>query len=301
MYNGIVNVYKEQGFTSFDVVAKMRGIFGQKKIGHTGTLDPMAEGALIVCLGKATRLSEMITSFEKEYDATLRLGISTDTDDISGNILNEAEIQCTEDDVRHCIESFIGKQLQVPPIYSAIKKDGKKLYEYARRGIDIKPEAREIEIFDINIISIMLPRVKLHVRCSKGTYIRSICRDIGEKLGCFGTMEALLRTVNYGFKSEDGYRLSQLEEMKKEGRLGDVILPIDSLLENVPRADVIPGYEKLLINGNRLTGRMLKSGCDNAALEIADYIRVYLEDELAALYKYDSGIKAFRCFKYLGA
>lgn len=300
MYNGVVNVYKEQGFTSFDVVAKMRGIFHQKKIGHTGTLDPMAEGVLLVCLGKAAKLSELMLTKEKEYDAVLLLGIRTDTDDVTGNVLEESEVSVSEAEVRDCIKSFIGKQLQVPPIYSAIKKDGKKLYEYARAGEEIIPDPREVEVYELEVTDVSLPAVSFHVKCSKGTYIRSLCRDIGEKLGCHGTMKGLVRTETCGFTSDKAVRLSDLQLLKEEDRLDTAVMPLDSLLGNVPKAEVKGQGEKLLINGNKLSKDMLSGYKDLDELINADYIRIYIEDEMTALYRYDREAGCFKCFKYLG-
>ncbi len=300
MYNGVVNVYKEQGFTSFDVVAKMRGIFRQKKIGHTGTLDPMAEGVLLVCLGKAAKLSELMLTKEKEYDGVLKLGVRTDTDDITGNVLETAEVSVSEDDIRSCIDSFVGKQLQVPPIYSAIKKDGKKLYEYARAGQEIIPDPREIEVYELRITEIALPTVSFHVKCSKGTYIRSLCRDIGEKLGCHGTMQGLVRTETCGFTADKALRLSELSQLKEEERLDEAVMPLDTLLGNVPAACANEPGEKLLINGNKLSSEMLSGYESMDKLMDSDYIRVYLNDEIKALYRYDKAAQCFKCFKYLG-
>lgn len=300
MYNGVVNVYKEQGFTSFDVVAKMRGIFHQKKIGHTGTLDPMAEGVLLVCLGKAAKLSELMLTKEKEYDAVLLLGIRTDTDDVTGNVLEESEVSVSEAEVRDCIKSFLGKQLQVPPIYSAIKKDGKKLYEYARAGEEIIPDPREVEVYELEVTDVSLPAVSFHVKCSKGTYIRSLCRDIGEKLECHGTMKGLVRTETCGFTSDKAVRLSDLQLLKEEDRLETAVMPLDSLLGNVPKAEVKGQGEKLLINGNKLSEDMLSGYKDMDELINADYIRMYMKDEMTALYRYDKEAGCFKCFKYLG-
>ena len=183
MFNGIVNLYKERDFTSLDAVAKSRGIFGQKKIGHTGTLDPLAEGVLILCLGKATKLADIIVSKEKEYRCTMLLGMETDTEDVTGKVLKEADMSqvtsLSEDHIREVISSFIGEQSQVPPIYSALKINGRKLYDYARSGETVEIPARDITVYDIKIDKIMLPQVEFVVRCSKGTYIRSLCRDMG--------------------------------------------------------------------------------------------------------------------------
>ena len=189
--DGIINVYKEKGYTSHDVVAKMRGILRMKKIGHTGTLDPEAEGVLPVCLGKGTRLCDMLTDKTKSYRAVLLLGKETDTQDTTGTVLAEnpeAAASVTEEQVRQAILSFLGIYMQVPPMYSALKVNGKKLYELARAGKEIERQARPVEILDIQIEKIDLPRVTFHVSCSKGTYIRTLCYDIGRKLGCGGCM-----------------------------------------------------------------------------------------------------------------
>ena len=195
MIHGIINVYKEKGFTSHDVVAKLRGIVGQKKIGHTGTLDPDATGVLPVCLGKATKLCDLLTDKDKTYEAVMLLGMTTDTQDITGRILEEKSTETlTADKVREVIESFIGDYDQIPPMYSALKVNGKKLYELAREGKVVERKARPVKILDIRIIEMDLPRVRMEVSCSKGTYIRTLCHDIGEQLGCGGCMESLIRT-----------------------------------------------------------------------------------------------------------
>ena len=195
MIHGIINVYKEKGFTSHDVVAKLRGIVGQKKIGHTGTLDPDATGVLPVCLGKATKLCDLLTDKNKTYEAVLLLGKTTDTQDITGEVLEEKSTEAlTEEKVREAIEGFIGDYEQIPPMYSALKVNGKKLYELAREGKVIERKARPVKILDIQILEIDLPKVRMEVSCSKGTYIRTLCHDIGEKLGCGGCMESLILT-----------------------------------------------------------------------------------------------------------
>ena len=183
MYNGIINIYKEKGFTSHDVVAKMRGICKQKKIGHTGTLDPDAVGVLPVCLGNGTKLCDMLTDKDKVYEAELLLGVTTDTQDVTGEVLAQRDVTASESQVREAIESFVGDYMQVPPMYSALKVDGKKLYELARAGKEVERAARPVKIHGIDIISVELPVIKMTVSCSKGTYIRTLCHDIGEKLG----------------------------------------------------------------------------------------------------------------------
>ena len=203
--NGILNIYKEPGFTSFDVVAKLRGILKQKKIGHTGTLDPAAQGVLPVCLGKATKLCELITDGYKTYEAVMLLGTVTDTLDMEGSVLKRHDVTCSPDEVTKTVMSFAGKIEQIPPMYSALKVNGQRLYELARQGVTVERKKRSIEIYNIDIISIELPRVVFSVTCSKGTYIRTLCDDIGEKLGCGACMESLKRTASGRFKIEDAH------------------------------------------------------------------------------------------------
>ena len=276
MINGIINVYKEKGYTSFDVVAKMRGIFHQKKIGHTGTLDPDAEGVLPVCLGKATKVCDLLTDKDKEYKAVLLLGQATDTQDISGEVINSAPVNVTEDEVTAVISSFVGRQMQVPPMYSALKVNGQKLCDLARQGVMVERKAREINIFSIEIEDISLPEVTMSVHCSKGTYIRTLCNDIGEKLGCYGCMKSLLRTRVAGFKLADACRLSELEEMLKTGQ--DFVIPIDSVFDNLPAANVIETAQKYVVNGNRIPVSFIKEAAeseadfiDGAAYRLYDY------------------------------
>ena len=255
--DGIINVYKEAGFTSFDVVAKLRGILKQKKIGHTGTLDPDAEGVLPVCIGKATKICEYLTEKDKVYQAVLRLGITTDTQDMSGTVLTEREVLLTEEEIPALLQKFTGKQQQIPPMYSALKVNGRKLCDLARNGIEVERKARDIEIFSIEALHIQLPRITLQVHCSKGTYVRTLCQDIGEQAGCGGCMEQLLRIKTGSFLLEHTYRLGEIEAIARKedpkGRtLSDILIPVDRVLEEYPRADALPGTEKLLQNGGIL-------------------------------------------------
>ena len=255
--NGIINVYKEAGFTSFDVVAKLRGILKQKKIGHTGTLDPDAEGVLPVCIGKATKLCEYLTQKDKVYETVLRFGITTDTQDMSGTVLKQQEVLFSEEEIPALIQKFTGRQQQIPPMYSALMVNGRKLCDLARKGIEVERKAREIEIYAIEILHVQLPRITLQVHCSKGTYIRTLCQDIGDAAGCGGCMEKLLRTNTGGFLLKDAYRLQEIEAIVKEEdpdgrRLIDILIPVDRVLEKYPRVDALPGTEKLLHNGGIL-------------------------------------------------
>ena len=249
--DGIINVYKEKGFTSHDVVAKLRGILRMKKIGHTGTLDPAAEGVLPVCLGKGTRLCDMLTGKTKTYRAVLLLGQETDTQDTTGVVQAEYPVHVTEEEVRKAIVSFLGDYMQIPPMYSALKVNGKKLYELARQGKEVERQARPVQILDIQIESIDLPRATFFVTCSKGTYIRTLCHDIGEKLGCGGCMEKLIRTRVDRFAIGDSLRLSEVEALAKAGQIEDRIVPVDGMFEDCPayvsESEVL---DKLLQNGN---------------------------------------------------
>ena len=251
-YNGIINIYKEQGYTSFDVVAKLRGILKMRKIGHTGTLDPDATGVLPVVLGSATKLVDMLTDKKKEYIATLRLGITTDTLDITGTVLIENTPDVSEGEVRDAILSFIGPQLQTPPMYSAIKVNGRKLYELAREGIEIERQKRSIEIFDIEILDMSLPDIRLRVECSKGTYIRSLCADIGDRLSCGAVMTSLMRTKSGDFAIDRAYTLREVEEAAAGGRVEEMITPVDYCFMDYAGVTVAGDIYKTVRNGNMI-------------------------------------------------
>lgn len=258
MKSGIINVYKEKGFTSFDVVAKLRGILKTKKIGHTGTLDPDAEGVLPVCIGKATKVCDLLTDKDKVYEAVLLLGVETDTQDTSGTVLNECDVNVTEEKVRETILSFVGEYAQIPPMYSALKVNGKKLYELAREGKTIERKARNVKIFSIEILEVELPRVRMSVHCSKGTYIRTLCHDIGTKLGCGGCMEELLRTKVGIFTLENSLRLREIAELAAEGQAEEKILSVDALFEDAVKVLAKPEFDIVVHNGNPTELRMLQ-------------------------------------------
>lgn len=261
MYHGVINVYKEKGFTSHDVVAKLRGILKQKKIGHTGTLDPDAEGVLPVCLGSATKLCDMLTGETKEYVTVLRLGVKTDTQDLSGKILNEREVTVKADQITAIIQSFVGASMQIPPMYSALKVNGQKLYELARKGQVVERKPRPIEIYEIEILAVQLPRITMRVVCSKGTYIRTLCNDIGETAGCYGAMESLRRTKVSSFCIEHASTLSEIEKMRDADRLFELILPVDQMFAHLPACVVRTEYQKLIANGNAFSVNHLKEDC----------------------------------------
>jgi len=252
MYDGIINVYKEKGFTSFDVVAKLKGILGQRKVGHTGTLDPAAEGVLPVCAGKGTKLCSLLTDHDKTYRAVLLLGVSTDTQDTTGTVLEQKSTEgLTEEAVREAIMSFVGAYDQIPPMYSALKVGGRKLYELAREGKEVERKARPVTVYGIEIESMALPEVTMTVSCSKGTYIRTLCHDIGEKLSVGGCMKELLRTKVGQFEIEDSLTLSELQKLKDEGRLSEAVLPLEAIFSEYRKIKVPAGeLDKLVRNGN---------------------------------------------------
>lgn len=259
MIHGVINIYKEPGYTSHDVVAKLRGIVKQKKIGHTGTLDPAAEGVLPVCLGKGTKLCDMLTDKKKSYRAVMLLGTETDTQDTTGTILMQRSVSgLTVKQVTDAVLSFIGPYGQIPPMYSALKVNGKKLYELAREGKVIERTPRPVEIYGLQIEDIDLPRVTMSVDCSKGTYIRTLCHDIGNRLGCGGCMEKLIRTKVDRFEIADSLRLDQVEKLAAEGNLNEKIVPVDQMFSFCPEF-VSEGDEldRLLHNGNFFSGNFI--------------------------------------------
>ncbi|WP_294351790.1 tRNA pseudouridine(55) synthase TruB [uncultured Clostridium sp.] len=269
--NGVINIFKNKGMSSFDVVRKVRKVAREKKVGHTGTLDPEATGVLPVCLGKGTKIIDYIMKAEKTYFVTFKLGIKTNTYDLEGEIIEEKDISnITEEETLKTINSFVGEYSQVPPMFSALKKDGVRLYDLARQGIEIEREGRLITIYDIKNIDISMPYVSMEVTCSKGTYIRSLCYDIGEKLNVGATMVELRRTKTSTFSEEDSINIEDLNEEN----INDYIISIEEALKMYPRIDVNKGYSKLFINGVKV--------CDKRALkskpELDRLYRVYDEE-----------------------
>ncbi len=274
MIHGILNVYKEKGFTSHDVVAKLRGITGQRKIGHTGTLDPDAEGVLPVCLGRATKLCDMLTDRDKTYEAVLLLGRVTDTQDISGEVLETRDTSgLSRESVERAIEGFVGRYDQIPPMYSALKVNGRKLYELAREGKEVERKARTVWIYGIDILEADLPRVRMRVQCSKGTYIRTLCHDIGEKLQCGGCMEELIRTRSGRFSAETSLTLAEIARMSGQGNLTDALIPMDAVFGDCPALTVKKNWETTAKNGNPLPRRAFdglsgEEGCPQKKVRI---------------------------------
>lgn len=296
MIHGVMNVCKEKGYTSHDVVAVLRRITGQKKIGHTGTLDPDARGVLPVCLGKGTKLCELLTGEDKTYETVLLLGKVTDTQDISGKVLAE---QCVDslkvEEVEAAVFSFLGEYEQIPPMYSALKVNGKKLYELARSGQVVERKARRVYITDIKLLEINLPRVRMKVTCSKGTYIRTLCHDIGEKLGLGGCMEELIRTRVGRFTMENSRTLEEIAHIFSDGEVSELLVPVDEMFDSAPRARVTDAWETAARNGSSLPEDA--AVCEKTLID-NERVRLYdREERFIALYRWREKTGEYRLEK----
>lgn len=295
MINGVINVYKEAGFTSHDVVAKLRGILKQKKIGHTGTLDPDATGVLPICLGTATKLCDMLTDKNKTYEAVMLLGKQTDTQDISGEVINEAAVTVDEEAVREAVMSFVGEYDQVPPMYSALKVNGKKLYELAREGVTVERKARKVQILSVEIKSVDMDNntVTMEVECSKGTYIRTLCEDIGNKLGCYGCMKALKRIRVSSFGISDAKTLDEIANINSSGKLDDILVRVDSVFGDCKAINTPAKADVYLYNGNKLDIRNFE-----CRFKSGEKVRIYdSKDVFCGLYEYIEAEKMLKPVK----
>lgn len=301
MINGIINIYKEKGYTSHDVVAKLRGIMKQKKIGHTGTLDPEATGVLPVCLGNATKLCDMMVDKEKEYVAKACLGIMTDTQDITGKVMEEREVSIAPGQLEEVIRQFVGEYRQIPPMYSALKVKGKKLYELAREGKEIEREPRKVMIHEIELLEEKLPYFTIRVKCSKGTYIRTLCHDIGIRLGTLAAMTELTRTKSGQFTLESALTLSQVEALMKEKEEENppgFVLSADSFFRDCPAIELKKSYEKLIYNGNPFENNCLKEEFKNIEVKDQKKYRIYVNDhKFMGVYEYRKKEGKFYPFK----
>ena len=250
--NGIILVDKPCGWTSHDVVGKLRGILHERRIGHSGTLDPMATGLLVVFAGRATRAVEFAEADSKEYIAGLRLGVSTDTQDTTGNVLNTCETLPSKDELIAAANGFLGEISQIPPMYSAIKINGKKLYELARRGEIVERSPRKVTISKLELVGEDKCDYILDIHCSKGTYIRTLCSDIGDKLGCGGCMSSLRRVKAGVFSITQAHTMEQIQAAADLGGLDGIIIPVDTLFTDKPKLTVNEFEEKKLRNGNTI-------------------------------------------------
>ncbi len=272
MYHGMINVYKEAGYTSHDVVAKLRGICKQKRIGHTGTLDPDAVGVLPVCLGNGTRLCDMLTDKDKEYVADFCLGITTDTQDISGTVLEKKDADVSTEEVEKAAAFFTGEYLHLPPMYSALKVGGKKLCDLARAGKEVERTPRPVTVYSLEFLKKEHPCYTIKVACSRGTYIRTLCHDIGQRLGCGAVMTKLVRTRAGEFGIENALTLEKLEEMAKAGTFGEAVIPVEKMFGALPAVSVREAGFKALRNGNPLREEAATAfGTDKAAGEVRMY------------------------------
>ena len=250
--NGIVNIYKPPGITSHGAVNKVRKILGLKKVGHTGTLDPDAEGVLPICIGKGTKLAGILTDADKAYRAIIRLGITTDTQDLSGEVISRCEPGVTEEFFRKIVSEFVGEIMQTPPMYSALKVNGKKLCDLARQGIEIERTAREITIFSIEVSNFNGVTATLEVSCSKGTYIRTLCHDIGQKLGCGAAMQSLIRTKSGKFDIKDSVSFEEFEISPQK-----YIVSPDKFFDNLPEYIATSEETFKIKNGMRIKTKLI--------------------------------------------
>ncbi len=259
--NGVIVIYKQKDFTSFDVVAVARGILREKKIGHSGTLDPMATGVLPVLVGRAAKAQSLLPDTDKEYTAEFTLGITTDTLDMTGTVLSRRECHVTKEEIETVLPRFRGNIMQVPPMYSAVQKDGVRLYDLARQGIEVQRQARPVCIDTLRLTDFdeETQSGRLLIACSKGTYIRVICDDIGKALGCGCVMTALCRTKACGFTLQDAVTLKELEQIKNDGRLEDVLRPTDSIFSCFAPAYISEKQAVRFSNGGALSLDRVKS------------------------------------------
>lgn len=254
---GILNVYKPEGITSHNVVSFVRRQFNMKRVGHTGTLDPQATGVLPVLIGSATKLSDLIMADEKRYTARVVLGITTDTEDTTGEVLSKKEVCVTKEQLDAAVKNFVGDIEQIPPMYSAIKVEGQKLYQLARKGVQIERKPRKITVFDIAVYDFDGTSFMMDVHCGKGTYIRSLCRDIGVFLGCGAAMDTLERTMSGIFTKENSYTFEQIEEAVKQGTQDTLLISVDEILSDYERVEVSEDAGAKIKNGIRLRPEQL--------------------------------------------
>jgi len=286
---GVLNINKPLGISSFEVVRKVKKLAREKKVGHGGTLDPEASGVLPVCIGRATKAIDFIMEGEKEYIAKVKLGVVTDTYDREGKVLRESNVDFTEEEIANAIFKFEGIINQVPPMYSALKQNGKKLYELAREGKEVYREPRRITIYSIDILSISSPIIEIKVRCSKGTYIRSLCYDIGEELGCGAMMWDLKRTATGPFSIENSVDLKELTEEN----INNYIISLDEVFSKFPKLVVNEKFERLILNGVTINDRTLL----NKIEKFCKYAVYNNSDKLIGIgLESDAGFKLIKLF-----
>lgn len=264
--NGVLNVYKEKGYTSFDVVAKLRGICGERRVGHAGTLDPEAEGVLLVAIGRATKAIDDLSDGVKTYEALMRLGVTTDTQDMTGNIVSQQAPTVTKEQLLRALHTFDGEYDQTPPMYSAVHVNGKRLYELARAGKTIERKPRRVHIYQVKLLETLenesghIESARFSLTCSKGTYVRTFIADVGEVLGCGAAMSALKRTRVGTYDVKDSVKLSALQEAKDNGTLEQMLLPTADVYKGLPDIHADSQWDRQLRNGGKLPASVLEEG-----------------------------------------
>jgi len=286
-YNGVINVYKEKGYTSHDVVAIMKRTL-KAKAGHTGTLDPEAEGVLPIVLGKSTRLADYIMAEDKVYEAEIHFGVTTDTCDMTGNVLTDNRpVSVTKERLLEAIEKFKGEIKQIPPMYSAIKINGEKLYNLARKGIEVERKQRLVTIHDIELVEMQPEYARILVSCSKGTYIRTLCEDIGSELGCGAAMGTLLRRASGAFELDSAIKVDEIKALAIEGRVEDYVIAPEEFFKNYPKIYAKEEAYKLIRNGNKFGEDLV----DAEDLEQGQKYKLYANNQFIGLYILDeSGV-----------
>jgi tRNA pseudouridine55 synthase len=274
--NGVIIVDKPAGITSHDVVDRVRKLLGVKKAGHAGTLDPMATGVLAVCVGEATKIASFLTGDDKVYEATMRLGVRTDTQDMTGRVLAEQETRVTDENVKAALAAFVGIINQVPPQYSAVKVRGKALYKWARKGVNVEAAARQVNIREIHVRDIALPLVSFTVTCSKGTYVRTLCADAGDRLGCGAALERLRRTASGSFRAENAVSLEGDSDAGIRAKLERALIPTRHALTGMPDVLIPPSLEQRVMKGHQPDAEGL-AGLQIASLGAGDVVKFVSE------------------------
>ena len=295
MKSGVVIINKEEGITSQGAVNRLKRLLGHTKAGHTGTLDPLATGVLPILVGRAVKASEFLLTADKHYSATLLLGCETDTEDVTGEVLSKSDDIPEESAVMAAIASMVGDSMQTPPMYSALKVGGKKLCDLAREGKSIEREARPITVFDIKAKKLSNKEYLLDIKCSKGTYIRTLCADIGKRLGCGGAMASLMRSKTCGFSIEQSHTLASLEEMTLEQRLS-LLIPVEELFSDLPAVTLPEFFEKLCRGGCEIYQKKI-----GTSVAVGTRVRLYGKEGFFALgevrdYENGSAIKSIKIF-----
>ena len=296
--SGVLIVNKSEGMTSHDVVNRIRRLYGTKKVGHTGTLDPLATGVLVILIGRAAKAAEYLVADSKEYVATLRLGLTTDTEDITGNILTECSALPSLEQIKSTVAKFVGDIMQIPPMYSALKVNGRKLYDLARAGVEVEREARPITVYSIDTDPTESTSDHiLRVSCSSGTYIRTLCADIGAALGCGGVMATLCRSRAGDFRLEESHTLEEIEALEIDERIA-LLKPLHSLFESLPEIRLAPFFEKLSRSGCQIYQKKIKT-----SFPVGEKIRICTADgtfyALGEVREYEDGsaIKPIKQFE----